>query len=229
MLDQALKALKTFDWGADPQLVAAIDQAIVDTHGDVAARAVLEAKLATLLGEGVSRDAADYICRKLRVIGTSAAVPALSKLLVSAETSHMARFALDRIATPEAAAALRKALPVVDDTLKAGLVSSLGTMRDNASVESLAELLSSDDAMVVRAAAKALGAIGTSAAAKALTDSKSCPMVTDGLLACAEGLLTEGKKADAKAVYAKLADASQPEHVRLAAARGRLMCAAATS
>ena len=34
MLDQAFEALKTYDWGQDIKVLAAIDEAVVATHGD---------------------------------------------------------------------------------------------------------------------------------------------------------------------------------------------------
>ncbi len=39
MLDQAFEALKTYDWGTDRKALDPIDDAVVATHGDDAARA----------------------------------------------------------------------------------------------------------------------------------------------------------------------------------------------
>ncbi|HPZ83015.1 MAG TPA: hypothetical protein PL064_06260, partial [Thermogutta sp.] len=75
MLEDAFEALKTFDWGADPKVLKPIDDAIVATYGDAAGRRELENKLLELLKSDVSRAAKDFICRKLRVIGTAASVP----------------------------------------------------------------------------------------------------------------------------------------------------------
>jgi hypothetical protein len=47
--------------------------------------------------------------------------------------------------------------------------------------------------------------------------------VADALLACAERLLADGKKAEALAVYRTLANPQQPSHVRSAAERGAAM------
>ena len=38
MLDQALEALKTYKWGVDPKAVQGIQDTVVATHGDAAAR-----------------------------------------------------------------------------------------------------------------------------------------------------------------------------------------------
>ena len=70
----------------------------------------LENRLIAALNGELSRDAHDYVCRKLAIVGTAAAVPALAGLLGNKATSHMARFALERITAPEAGHALRDAL-----------------------------------------------------------------------------------------------------------------------
>ncbi len=88
-----------------------------------------------------SRDAKDFICRKLMIIGTAESVPALAALLPDKELSHMARFALERIPAPEAAQALRDTLPKLDGSLKIGVIASLGARRDVASVLALVALM----------------------------------------------------------------------------------------
>ena len=230
MLDQAFDALKTYDWGADPKVLKPIDEALVATRGDAAARQVLEARLVAVLKTDVSRDAKDFVCRKLQVIGTAASVPALAELLPNKELSHMARYALERIPVPEAAQALRDALPKIDNALKIGVMGSLGVRRDVASVPALAGLLGDADVAIARSAALALGAIRAPEAARALQEAKPEKIeakiaVTDACLACAEGLLAAGKKGEAMAVYKAFIGEDQPKHVRLAATRGMLACA----
>lgn len=230
-VDKAFETLKTYDWGQDRNLLAPIDAAVIATHGDVAARKVLETRLAEVLKTGASRDAKDFACRTLRVIGTAESVPALAALLSDKDLSHMARYALQSMPAPEASAALRDALPGVGGVLKVGVIGSLGAKRDAASVPALAALLGDADKVVASAAAGALGNIGTPEAAKALGGVvKTAPegvkaSVSDGLLICAERLLADGKKAEAMLVYKSLAGEDQPKHVRLAATRGLLAVA----
>ena len=138
MLDQAFEALKTYDWGTDPKVLNPIDEAVVATRGDAAARKELETRLAAVLKTDVSRDAKDFVCRKLTVIGTAASVPTLAALLADEDLSHMARYALERIPAPEAAQAMRDALPKIDNALKVGVMGSLGVRQDVASVPALA-------------------------------------------------------------------------------------------
>ena len=80
-LDKAFEALKTFEWGQDRNLVKPIDDAVVASHGDAAARKDLETRLVAELAGNAPRAAKDFVCRKLRLIGTAQSVPALAGLL----------------------------------------------------------------------------------------------------------------------------------------------------
>jgi HEAT repeat protein len=229
MLDQAFDALKTYNWGADVGALKPIDDATISTRDNEAERKALESRLAAVLSTDVSRDAKDYVCRKLMIIGTAASVPALAALLTDADNSHMARYALERIPAPEAAQALRDAIPKLNPALKVGAIGSLGVRRDTASVPALAGLLADADASVACAAACALGDIGTTEGAKALGDvkpsDKTRQAITDARLACAEDFLAGGHKNEALAIYKSLVSDDQAKHVRLAATRGMLACA----
>ena len=230
MLDQAFEALKTYDWGADPNVLKPIDDAIVASHGNADARRQLETRLAAVLTTESSRDAKDFVCRKLMTIGTAASVATLAKLLPQAELSHMARYALERLGVPEASQALRDALASLSPELQVGVIGSLGVCRDEASVPALAGLLSAADAAVARAAALALGDIRTLDAAHALAKIDAGATAangarTDAMLACAEALLAGGNKAEAMTIYKSFTSENQSKHVRLAATRGMLACA----
>jgi HEAT repeat protein len=124
---------------------------------------------------------------------------------------------------------LRDSLSKLPPELKVGVISSLGSRGDNASVKQLAELLKDDNAAVATAAAEALGAIRTPEAAKAVSETKpnekAKAAATDASLACAEALLAAGKNTDALSIYKGLVGSSQ-KHVKLAATRGVLACAA---
>jgi HEAT repeat protein len=230
-LAQAFDALKTYDWGSERKTLGPIDDAVTATRGDPAARQDLETRLVAVLGSRLSRAAKDFACRTLTVIGGAASVPALSALLGDAELSHMARYALERIPAPEAAAALRKALPKLNGKLKIGAIGSLGVRRDEASVAALAALVGCSDSAVASAAANALGDIGCAAAAKVLCEAIKAapaavkPVVADAALAAAERLLADGNKTAALATYNGLLAGDPPKYIRLAAWRGTLWVA----
>ncbi len=230
-VDDAFNTLKTYDWGADRAALNPIDQAIIATQKDAAARKALEKRLVDALAGGLSRSAQDYVCRKLRVVGTAQSIPALAALLPAEETSHIARYALERIPDEKAVAALRNALPKVSSKLKPGLIGSLGKRRDTKSIASIAKRLGESDLQVARAAAQALALIGTPAAAKQLSAfaKKASPdmklPVADARLICAEQLLADGKKSEAVALYKELQAGDQPAHVKTAAIKGMLAAA----
>jgi len=230
-VDTALKTLKTYDWGADRNTLNPIDEAIIATHGDAAARKSLEKGLVDALAGGISRSAQDYVCRKLRVVGTDQSVEALAALLPDEKTSHIARYALERIPGKKAVEVIRDALPKVSSNLKPGIIGSLGVRRDTKSTKAISKLLSDSDIQISRAAAHSLGLIGTSAAARELSNfAKKAPAnmkmpVADASLICAGQLLADGEKTEAIALYNRLKGDDQPKHVKVAAMKGMLTAA----
>ena len=220
--------LKTYDWGSDRNALKPIDQAIIASHSDPAARRILEKRLVDALAGGLSRSAQDYVCRKLKVVGTSQSVEALAALLPAQETSHIARYALERIADEKAASAMRDALPKVSGKLKPGMIGSLGVRRDAKSVKAISGFLGDSDVQIAQTAAQSLGLIGTPAAAKELSAfAKKAPPnmkipVADACLVCAERLLADGERAAALALYRELNSGDQPAHVKVAAMKGML-------
>ena len=132
MLDNAIEALKKFDWGSDLATLAAIEDAVVEAHAKPEVGKDLESRLIAALNGGLTLDAREYVCRKLAVIGSAACVPALSALLLNKDDSHMSRFALERIPATASGQALRDALPNATGDLKIGIISSLGARRDSA-------------------------------------------------------------------------------------------------
>jgi hypothetical protein len=231
-VDNAFTTLKTYDWDADRNALNPIDQAIVATHDDAAARKALEKRLADALAGGLSRSAQDYVCRKLRLVGTAQSVDALAALLPVEETSHIARYALERIPDDKALDAMRNVLPKVSNKLKPGIIGSLGVRRDNTSIAVLSNLLSDADIQIARAAVYSLGLIGTPAAATELSkytknapDNMKIPAANASLI-CAEQLLADGKKSEAIALYNQFKGDDQPKQVKVAATKGILTAAA---
>ena len=226
MLEQAFEALKTYNYGADRHVLDPIDQAAVTTRNDPAARKDLESQLLAVLQSNAPRDARDYVCRQLRTIGTERSVPALEALLADPEMSHMARYALERIPAPQAGHALERQLRKLNGQLKIGVISSLGTRGE--AVHPLRALLQDRDESVARAAAIALGRIGTVDASKALGSAKPVPALStafgDASLSCAEKLLASGHLKEAKATYERLLKSNPSELIRLATERGLKAC-----
>lgn len=209
-------------------MVQPIEEAIVAAQGDLEKTKELETQLAAILGSDAPYGAKQYVCRRLCAIGTAASVPALAALLSDEKLSHMARYALEAMPAAEAGQALRDALPNVADSLKVGVITSLGVRGEDAAAQALAAYLNNTNGELAVAAARALGAIGSPAAKAALEDAKPTDAtaipVADAKLACAENLVAAGDKAAAMAVYKSLLT-SPVQHVKLAATRGMLVCA----
>ena len=230
MLDQALESLKTYEWGVDPKSVKAIQDTVVASHGDAAARKKLESTLAEVLGTDLPRAAKDIICRALKTIGTAHSVPALAKLLHDEELSHMARHALETNDAPEAVKALVGAIDKAPKKIKIGIISSLGARGTGVPIAPLAKALSDKDAEISTAGALALGAIGSADAVKALRSAKVTDTnwekssvkiaVCDAMLQCAENMLVHGKKADAKAIYGTVLKIGTTKATKIAAELG---------
>jgi HEAT repeat protein len=164
-------------------------------------------------------------CTRLRQAGTVKSIPALASLLGDEKLSHMARYALEPMPYPEATDALRTALGKTKGQQKLGVITSLGVKRDEKSVKAIAKALKDEDADVARAAAGALGRIGTVSSNGALAKfAKSAPealqdAVAEGQLAGAGMLVDDGKGNLAVPFYSALLS-DKREFVHLGALRG---------
>jgi HEAT repeat protein len=216
--------LKEFKLGTDSTVLIPIEQAVMEVHDNATARAALEKRLVAYLGGSYSSVTRSFVCRQLVLIGSAASVPALTPVVLDEELSVHARNALERIPGPESEKALRDALGQAKGRTRIGVINSVAARRDAASTPVLIKILGEDPASAA-AAAKALGEIGTSEAAKALTAARGkgpAPVqqaVVDGTMICAERLLAAGQRSQAITLLEGLTDASQPEHVRVAAKR----------
>jgi hypothetical protein len=224
-LDGAFDALKRYKPADDPAILIPIDQAVMGgVHGNPAARAALEQRLAGYLEASYSSVARSFVCRELALIGSAASVPALAPLLLDTELSVFARNALERIPGPEADKALRDAIGKATGRTKVGIINSVGVRRDARSVALLAKSVA-EPLEIAAAAAKALGEIGTIESAKVLETLRGKGTgalrlaVADAHLICAERLIASGERAQAVKLLEALTDPSQAPHVRHAARR----------
>ena len=184
--------------------------------------------IATLQSADRPEQAKVVACHRLAVIGTKAAVPALAALLADEKLAHMARYALEPMADPAAAAALREALGRLHGPLLIGVINSLGFRRDSEAAPALAGLLAGADEPVATAAAAALGRIGSTEAAlqlqNALNSASGRRQVAfvDATLTCAGMLAAERNPREAVAIYDRLCGPEFPDHIRLAAMGGAI-------
>jgi HEAT repeat protein len=226
VLDKAFEALRTYERGSGRGRLAPIDEAVRSCLGNEPARKELERRLLAALKSHAPPVARQFVCGKLRLVGSAESVPALAELLSDDDLAHAAGAALQAMPCREAGRALLERLPRLSGPRLVGAINSLGARREAGAARGLTALLESPDLAVSGAAAGALGSIGTAEAARCLRKFQpKAPAalglaVADACLACAEWLLAEGKKAEALAIYKLLSDPKQPKHVRLAAQQG---------
>ena len=224
-VDKAFVELPKYDWGSSREALNVINDAIVKSYGDEAARGDLETRILAVLGGKATRAAKQFCCRGLAMIGTVKALPILKPLLADKDLSHMARYALERIPGEAVSKALRDAAGTLTGPLRIGMINSLGTRRDTASATMLIGLLKNDDAQVASAAAAALGRIGDKQAAAALMAYvQAAPKQTksaayDAALELATSLI-KTDKSTATSIFDKLYAADRPLRVRCAALKG---------
>jgi HEAT repeat protein len=126
--------------------------------------------------------------------------------------------------------ALRAALGTLKGRPLVGVIGSLGVRRDANAIEPLAGMLKDPDADVAQAAARALGKIGTAAAAKAIEGALATVPAgnrlafCEGLFRAAESLAAKGQRDEAIAIYDRLRGLEQaPHQVRAGALRGAIL------
>lgn len=168
-------------------------------------------------------------CKRLAVDGSKAAVPELARLLADEQLASWARIPLEVIPGPEADEALRKATDSLQGKLLVGTINSIGVRRDAMAVDPLSGHLKGQDVDGASAAAVALGRIGNGAAAKSLRQAlavapvKVRSAVAEGLVLCAERLMSQGDTAQAAEIYDEVRKADVPRQRKLEATRGAIL------
>ena len=223
-LDEALNRLPASRFGQENEAINTIRRAAVDSFDDPASRRKLTSQLAAVLESDATEDAKRFACRQLALIGTENEVPPLAKLLTNKRLSQTSRYALARIPGEAADRALLEALNRTDSVNQLGIICTLGNRRCGIAVEPLTGLLGSDRQAVAHEAARALGRIGTPAAARVLwkallsSDEPAAELVR-AALDCADQLWVDGNPDEARRTWIYVAGCVShlPGHVRGAA------------
>jgi len=237
-IDNAVVALTQYDEGLSRKPLLALEALIRRTHGNAALRArevgqvanlparvgnprhQLERALAKVLDSAASRAAKQFVSTQLWSIGTDLSVPALARMLSNADTAEMACFALATNPSPQAAGALREALPQASGSALVALVNLVGERRDAASDAAIARLAGHADRAIAEAAIAALGKLATDPAIELLAklrradDAQHRRAAQIASLQCAQELARRGKTPAARTIYEELAASGEPEHVR---------------
>ena len=212
-------------------LVALIFASTVQLFGQTvppATKENVDKLIAVIKSDAPQKEKVDA-CRQLSVIGTKDAIEPLAALLADEKLSDMARYALEPIPDPAVDDALRDALGKLKGRPLAGVITSVGVRRDAKAVEAVSKMLQDQDSIVVQAAARALGTIGNSAAAKSLrralknVSAANQLALCEGLLRCAESLAAKGQHDQAIEIYDQLLSTKAAHQVRGGALRGAIL------
>jgi hypothetical protein len=118
----------TTEWGGDRSMESELTTVIRDA--DPSQWPALEKNLLKVLANKQCTDKArDWVCRMLRLIGSPACVPALSKMLVDPKQADKARYALELIPGAEVDTALQAALGKLNGPAKTGLQGTIAARK----------------------------------------------------------------------------------------------------
>src|SRR5260221_4932187 len=198
----------------------AIEKEIQDTRPEQYPK--IEARLiAVVESPEATMPARQFACQMLRTVGSARCVPAVSKLLVDEQLSHIARFVLLGMRDPAVEVSLRTALGKSIGKLRIGVINTIGDRADRQSVKAVASLLKNEDEATIRSALNAIGKIGGVEAAEALNRAKQTGPLqaawSHAYLRCAASVAEAGQSSRAEKMYQSLFDGSSPLSVRAAA------------
>lgn len=173
-------------------------------------------------------------CKRLAIIGTDNAVPALSAMLASEKLNFNARFALEAMTTAASADALIKAAAELTGPQQIGAVDSIGVRSLPTAVATLKVLLENNPSPELKKAVYiALGYIATDDSIAILTSELAKPLpedfpakagLADALFDAAETCRQAGNGEKALEIYdAVVANEGMPTFARKAAAYNGLL------
>ncbi len=214
--------------GALAALVALLVSTLAAYGQPAQGTAAEEAALIGTLSSGAEPFEKDVACRRLAVIGTARAVPALAALLTDDQLTGIARHALLNIPDAAAGEALCAAIPKLSGTKLVGVVSTIGRRGESSAVRALAPLLAGADDEVAAVAARAIGRIGGDAAKTLESALAKVPRSRRAAMAqgCIEGiraLTDQGATKDALALADAVRRSEAPAYLVAAATRSAVL------
>lgn len=191
-----------------------------------------EAYLNLLKSAEATQDAKLFACKQLSLVGNRKSIPVLAEMLLDADMAYMARYALERIPHSDAAAVLRDALPMVGPEHRAGIIASLGNLKDTRSIKVISAAVHDRDERVVTAALRALAEIPAGEAAAALLaavnmkEGEMQQLAKASYVKCGFSLLAVRRITEAKKVFAKVEETMKDDiNLRATALRGMIAAA----
>lgn len=160
-LSDPLLQIASYEFGQSHEPLHAVENLVREALHSPAETKALAAGLAALLESDATLECKRFVCRQLSLVGGEENVPALAALLKDKELGEMARYALQPIPGKAVDAALIQALGECRDSMKAGIVNTLGMRRSVGASDVLEALTSHRDPEIAGAARAALARIGT--------------------------------------------------------------------
>ncbi len=173
--------------------------------------------LLELTGASYALDVRAHALRLLSGIAGDDAIPAIAKLMTSAELREEAVYCLERIPTQAAIAAIAASYPGAAAEFKPRILAALGHRRAAEGLPLCVEAMKSPNAELALAALKAYGRIGKKpAVAPRIPDGKTltpwqATEHTDSLLRYADAQARAGNAAEAMRIYKTAIDRAE-EH-----------------
>jgi len=225
-LNSLLAQVASYHFGQDRLALVKLGDWIRDAAATPSLCREAEIRLLSYLKSNATLASKDFVCRQLSLVGTEASTSQLAAMLLTPETSDMARYALERIPGDSVNGALRRGLAETGGKERIGIINTLGVRRDAAAVAVLKVLLRDGDAATSGAAAAALGTIATLPALAVLSEARpratgiQLDQILDATQTCAARLTSTGNREAAWKVYQELNRPDQPTMTRIGALRG---------
>ncbi|MFC1490899.1 hypothetical protein ACFL6K_06785 [Candidatus Latescibacterota bacterium] len=158
-LDPQFQEIMTYNFGDSKESMNNIADLINATKDFPSARLNIEKQFVTILASDATLECKDFICRQLWVMGTDYSVPQLAKMLVVAETSDMARYALETNPSELVCSALSDAMKTAKGNALIGIINTVGNRNNPESIDALKKLAAGSDSDISSAATAALNKI----------------------------------------------------------------------
>jgi len=154
----ALDRIATYKIGDGREALLELEELVRQSQYNDEDRTAVAKLLGDSLAGNASRDAKDFACRQLWIIGTSAEIPALANALKDPSLSNMARYALQNIEdSADVDHALIAALDGTDPSVQVGCINSLAMRKSDGVLDAIKPLRKSKDKDVAAAAKHAIG------------------------------------------------------------------------
>jgi HEAT repeat protein len=235
-LDEAVAQLAKWEFDQNREPLRSMSDLITKAHGSAAETRDIEKRFIGLLQSDATLGSKDFVCKELSVMGSEAAVPVLSGMLLEPKTAEMALYALDRIPGQAADQALRDELPKISAAkVRIGIVNTLGRRRDSGSVAVLRSLALGKEQAIGDPALFALAEIADSDAVQALADAQtkigaaSRVTAAEAYLKAGDRRFERGDAPGAVRIYKELYGTGEPPIVRVQALRGLAVAEGAQS